>query len=173
MNEILNKLSRFNISTTAHGDTTLLAHLTGTYDILKKWECEEYLCLAGLCHSIYGTESFSQTPATLENREYLQSVIGPEAEKLAYYFGAHKKGPFWHNLDRESDYVLDDRFTNEKVSLSRKEFSDLVTMTLANWLEQRPREDVKYHFIRQKEFIDSKPYLSAAAYQDFLLAYGL
>jgi hypothetical protein len=173
VNEIFNGLERFGVSVTEHGQTTLLSHLKGTYEILTKWNCDQEVCMAGLCHSIYGTESFLKTPATLDNRKYVQDLIGDEAERLTYLFGAHKKESLWKNLDRDKNFNIVDRFLDKEITLSNQELSDLITITLANWLEQRPRSKAEYHFIRQEEFMRSKMHLSKSAFEDFFDAYGL
>nr|BDT27179.1 hypothetical protein BHI3_06450 [Bacteriovorax sp. HI3] len=172
-NDILNGLDRFGISITEHGQITLISHLKGTFEILKKWNCDEEISLAGLCHSIYGTESFLKVSATLDNREYVQNLIGDRAERLAYLFGAHKKESLWENLNRDSNFFIMDRFLDKEVTLSDKELADLITITLANWLEQRPRSKPEHHFIRQAEFIRSKIHLPKSAFEDFCTAYGL
>jgi len=171
--DILSKLGRFGVSTTDHGQTTLRAHLKGTHDVLNTWACPRYVCLAGLCHSIYGTESFSKVPATIDNRDYVQGLIGSDAEQLAYLFGAHVKESLWKNLDRAENYSIADRFTNKEIALSEQELSDLITITLGNWLEQRPRANLKHQSLRQEEFLRSERFLPKAGYQDFLSAYGL
>ena len=67
-----------------HLDTTLFDHLWGTYSILKKQDKPEYLCLAGLFHSIYETEYFKfNTPYT---RNEVKDLIGEQAEILVYEF---------------------------------------------------------------------------------------
>ena len=173
MEDVLKMLERFGISTTVHGQTSLISHLRGTHDLLVKWQCSRDTCLAGLCHSIYGTESFSKTPATLDNREYVRSLIGENAERLAYLFGAHIKESLWKNLDRQSDFSIDDRFSGLSTKISRDDLAALITITLANWLEQRPRASSEFQFIRQNEFLGSKSYLPRLGFQDFLEAYGL
>lgn len=55
----------------------------------------------------------------------------------------------------------------------QQELSELITLTLANWLEQRPRSKSEYQFIRQEEFLRSKKYLLKCAFEDFCNAYGL
>ncbi len=173
INEIILGLERFGVSTIDHGQTSLLSHLRGTYDILKKWDCDEAVSNAGLCHSIYGTESFLKVPATLDNRKFVQVLIGEKSERLAYLFGAHKKESLWQNLDRVSKFSITDRFLDQEITLSNQELSELITITLANWLEQRPRSNPEHQFIRQEEFIKSKTYLSRIAFDDFCKAYEL
>jgi hypothetical protein len=63
--------------------------------------CSEQLCLAGLCHSIYGAESYVQQTVSLENRNFINSWIGEEWEELVYYFGAHMMNHFWINLEKK------------------------------------------------------------------------
>jgi hypothetical protein len=173
LDAILSQLERFGISTTNHSQVTLLSHLRGTYDILKKWQSADYVCLAGLCHSIYGTESFSRAPVTLDNREYVRELIGEQSERLAYLFGAHNKESLWKNLDSDGSIAIEDRFLDSNLPISKQDFSDLVTVTLANWLEQRPRVGSEFLMLRREEFLRSKPYLSTSAYQDFISAYGI
>lgn len=173
MESVLKQLERFGISTTDHGHTSLLSHLKGTFKILEKWNCEKYVCLAGLCHSIYGTESFSKTPAALDNRDFMRNLIGNEAEELTYLFGAHNKESLWKNLEKHSNFTLEDRFLNQSLLISNKNVADLITVTLANWLEQRPRTTLEFLFLRKEEFLRSKPFLNEIAYRDFLKAYGL
>lgn len=173
MKEIFGKLDRFGISTTEHSQSTLLNHLIGTHDILKDWGCPPNICVAGLCHSIYGTESFSKAPATLDNREYVRQLIGNDAESSVYMFGAHRKDSLWNNLDRKHDYSIEDRFTGQSVMILEEELANLITLTLANWLEQRPRASKEYLRIRKEEFLRSKLFLPAKGYQAFLAAYEI
>ena len=170
---ILEKLERFGISTVGHGQSSLVSHLLGTHELLQTWGSSKSLCLAGLCHSIYGTESFSKTPVTLESRDFVRSLIGLDAEKLAYLFGAHQKESLWENLSRSNGFTLFDRFEKTSTGISSAELEALITLTLANWLEQRPRAQPEDRNLRVNEFKQSKRFLSKQAYDSFLTAYGL
>jgi hypothetical protein len=67
-----------------HLDKTLFDHLWGTYSILKQQGKPEYLCLAGLFHSVYETEYFKfGNPYT---RKEVEELIGTQAEHLVYEF---------------------------------------------------------------------------------------
>ena len=171
--KIIEQLESFGVLENTHSHSTLLDHLKGTYNILKNWEVEEALCLAGLCHSIYGTESYKKETVSLDQRSVINKLIGKEAEELVYLFGAHQKENFWDFLDRENSFVIHDRFTYQVVPVSYQQISQLVTLTLANWLEQRPRVDEKYKFIREKEFSLSQRFLPEKAYEQFLIEYDL
>lgn len=173
MHSILDKLDRFGVSSLGHSHAKLVDHLIGTYEITKSWDCPQYLCLAALCHSIYGTESFAKSPATLENRNYMREAIGEEAEQLAYLFGSHVKESLWKNLAGGHSFKITDRFQDQDVEISERNFRDLVTITLANWLEQRPRQESEYLNLRKEEFMRSRTFLPEKAYINFIQAYGL
>ena len=171
--EILGRLQAFGINALTHSGSSLKSHLTGTHAILEKWRQAPYICLAGLCHSVYGTESYSPQTVPLEMRSSLVDIIGEKAESLAYLFGAHEKESLWKNLKRSKNFKIKDRFAGKEVSISREDLSDLVTLTLANWLEQRPRADEKYKFLRKKEFYASKILLPKPAWEEFKKAYEI
>jgi len=170
---ILKKLERFGISKINHTDARLIDHLVGTYEIVKRWGCSEHLCAAALCHSIYGTESFSKNPATLENRKYLKETIGEKAERLTYLFGAHVKESLWTNPVESPTFRIQDRFENGEIEISKDDFGDLVTLTLANWLEQRPRAAIEHRALRTNEFLRNRSFLPEKAFRDFIEAYDL
>src|SRR5437588_6847446 len=67
-----------------HSKTPFLAHLIGVYQDLKEWGGEEHLVLAGLFHSIYGTEAFQGFSIPLGRREEVRELIGERAERLCY-----------------------------------------------------------------------------------------
>ena len=64
---------------------SFMEHLVGTEAVLRGWGCAEYLCRAGLFHSIYGTESFQafSLPLDAPNRAVVRELVGAEAERLA------------------------------------------------------------------------------------------
>lgn len=116
-------------TTVRHGNRTLDAHLVGTHLMLQARGERETVCLAGLFHSIYGTNIF--TTATLKadwpgDRERVQQVIGPEAEELAYLFCTLADRP--SSLLRPRDYV-------KTVGVARH-LRDLQAIELANLIEQ-------------------------------------
>lgn len=71
---------------TPHSGRTLFDHLRGTYGLLKEWGNPEPVCLAGLFHSIYGTNAFTRQSLPAQQRERLQEAIGRDAEELAWAF---------------------------------------------------------------------------------------
>ncbi len=107
---------------------------------------------------------------------------------MAYIFGAHKKKSLWQNFEQsnqslrtesetamnpEVGFVLEDRFCERRFSISKREFSDLLTLTLANWLEQRDRVAPKYRNLAKDKFFLAEPYLPKIAFKAFQAAYGI
>jgi hypothetical protein len=67
-----------------HGNQSLLEHLIGVRDILKKGGAPEYVQDGGLFHSVYGTTYFK--PQMTTDRDAVCCLIGEKAEELAYWF---------------------------------------------------------------------------------------
>ena len=67
-----------------HRNQSLLEHLIGVRDILKKWGASEYVQDGGLFHSVYGTAHFK--PQLTTDRDTVRYLIGEKAEELAYWF---------------------------------------------------------------------------------------
>jgi hypothetical protein len=70
----------------SHSGRTLYEHLAGTYELLREWGNVEPVCLAGLFHSIYGTQHFKRRVWPLTDRATIQELIGPQAELMAFIF---------------------------------------------------------------------------------------
>lgn len=110
-----------------HSKDTFFNHCFNIYKMLKEQSLEENICLAGLFHSIYGTQSF-RSPINIE-RETVKSYIGDYAEKLVYEF-CHMN-PRFHSImsnDKNFDFI---------------EHYHLACIELANLAEQAPRIQIK------------------------------
>jgi hypothetical protein len=118
-----------------HSGRTLLDHLLGTRALLEAWGQREALCLAGLFHSVYGTESFRKTTIPTDLRPRVQALIGDEAEALAWLFGVLENRAFLSDLHPEVPRVRH-RQTGEAIPLTHQQHSDLCQMVAANALEQ-------------------------------------
>lgn len=118
--ELIDEL-RSNTDHVGHLDKTLFDHLWGTYLILKdQMERPEYVCIAGLMHSVYETEYFNfDTPYT---REYVKSLVGEDAENLIYEFCSLKP--------RINCLISKTKDWNPTV------YADLLDIELANMREQ-------------------------------------
>ena len=81
---------------TRHSGRTLFDHLKGVHDLLRDWDNEHHVCLAGLFHSIYGTNTFKHQ--SLNDRAKLIEMIGLKAELLVHYFST-KDRPFFESIE--------------------------------------------------------------------------
>ena len=67
-----------------HGNDYFISHCMGVYTILKQMGSPIEICLAGLYHSVYGTEYF--TPVTHITKQTLIEYIGERSENLVSIF---------------------------------------------------------------------------------------
>jgi len=67
-----------------HSGTTFFNHCLNVFKILKSHGAPKIVCLAGLYHSIYGTEFYEKIE--LNDRSLLKNIIGSEAEDIVYRF---------------------------------------------------------------------------------------
>lgn len=121
-----------------HWETRFLSHLIGVYRDLKDWGAEEHVYLAGLFHSIYGTEMFQGFALPLSERSVIRELIGERAERLAYVNCALTR----ESLDASvagGGPQLWDRFAGAALPVSDAEFTELITLHLCDRLEQVER----------------------------------
>jgi hypothetical protein len=141
----LDHLKEFLVSlgtdSVAHSGSVFMSHLVGVYDYLKSWNCPEHVMVAGLFHSIYGTDSFDSFSLALTCRDELRRVVGQHAERLVYVFSAVTWPSFQSSVMTNNTRHLRDRFTNSALVVTRQEFKDLLWIHLANVLEQEARRD--------------------------------
>lgn len=116
-------------------DYSLLDHLIGTYQTLKEYRASEYLCLAGLFHSVYGTEIFKEITIEMSQRDKIRELIGLEAEELVFSFCTLDR-PFLFESS-----LINNNFSwknNLKISFDKEQAcKDLLSLECANILEQK------------------------------------
>jgi (p)ppGpp synthase/HD superfamily hydrolase len=117
INKVIEFLLDNDVDENAHSGRNLLDHLLGTAELLMEWECDKDLVLAGLCHSIYGTDSYHTVTIDPSRRDEVRALIGEKAEKLAWEFG-NRKNP-------------------RIVSFIENKETDLVVIECANLIEQK------------------------------------
>ena len=84
--QVLALLQRSGAMVTPHTGRVLHDHLLGTYQQLQAWGNSQAVCMAGLFHSIYGTNAFTHQSLLQSQRAELRHAIGQEAEALAWLF---------------------------------------------------------------------------------------
>lgn len=125
--------------TVPHSGSVFSSHLMGVYDLLKGWGCPEHVMLAGLFHSIYGTETFKCFSLDLSQRQEVRRVVGLPAERLVYIFSAATWPSVQISVMTGNEKHLRDRFANAALAVTKQEFGELLWMHLANGLEQEER----------------------------------
>jgi hypothetical protein len=121
---------------------------------------------------VYGTESFKGELIPSDLRPTVQALIGDEAERITWLFGALQKEIFYAKLDQEGDFTLPHRQTGSAMAVTVREYRDLCELTVANWLEQRPGVPEEYKRIRETEFRKMRGFLSERARMAIDQAYG-
>jgi hypothetical protein len=115
-----------------HAGRSLSTHLAATWKILNDWQQPEAICIAGLCHSVYGTDAFDTACLGPEDRARVRNKIGIDAEKISYLFGAMERDTFLANFTSGS---ITDRFTRKSMKTSKDERAAICHILLANELD--------------------------------------
>jgi hypothetical protein len=132
-------LDELGAEDTDHPRGTLSDHLRGTYDVLVGWGCERDVCLAGLYHSVYGTDIFETVTLTPDARDKVLQAIGADAEQLAYLYCALERESLYDNLTTGGPpYGVRSRLDGAELRLGRDDYAGLLAIDLANRLEQVP-----------------------------------
>jgi len=131
----LDLLRELSTDESAHGSRTLFEHLKGTHDLLEKWENPKDVRIAGLFHSIYGTEYYRVESADLADRKHIADVIGTRAEELAFLFCTTDRVGFFGEANKH-DPVLIDRATKKSVPVGTATLGALIEIEVANYVEQ-------------------------------------
>jgi len=147
--ELTDFLMKLGIGQVAHTQKNYLAHLISVHKLMQSALCDEELCLAGLFHSIYGTEKFQGFKLPLSSRSELAEMIGSRAERLAYWNCEMDRASFDALLKQlDEPYPIRNRETGQIMPLTRQEFEDLCAVHLFDWLEQAPRSRFGWDYRR-------------------------
>jgi hypothetical protein len=91
-----------------HSGQSFFDHLYNTFLLLKSYKLPEEICIAGLFHSIYGTEFYN--PNLKINEEEIKNIIGEKANYLVKCFSEsnrlEKILSNYFNLDAVDDLYL-------------------------------------------------------------------
>jgi hypothetical protein len=120
-----------------HSGRTLFEHLKGTHDLLQRQGAPDYVCLAGLFHSIYGTNIFRHNTVPITRRDLVVDLIGLPAERLAFIFcSCERPRAFVEAVKRGHPYyVLNTRYA-DVIQLSEADMRDLLDIEVANLEDQ-------------------------------------
>ena len=104
-----------------HSQNGYVNHCFGVFNILKEIGASDDICLAGLYHSAYGTDSYNHNINI--SRKTLKDIIGNCAEELVFEFCSLKN----------KEYEI----LNRKINSQQDE--DLLVISYANLKEQQKR----------------------------------
>ena len=131
----------------AHAKGTLYEHLLGTYTLLKAWGADETVCRAGLFHSVYGTNVFTTHSIPLTNRTKVAALIGKDAEHLAFLFSRIERPE--RLLETLEHGRVIDTFTKQSELIQKKDVTDIVTIEIANLIEQGGSKELMRLFLEK------------------------
>jgi hypothetical protein len=123
----------------AHLNGDLESHLSGTYALLARWGNPVHVCDAGLYHAVYGTQPMERLGLphkaySPSDRPGIREIIGAEAERLVYTYGACDRDFLYPQLGSPNP-IYRDRFSGRHLELPARMLSELLEITLANELE--------------------------------------
>jgi (p)ppGpp synthase/HD superfamily hydrolase len=108
-----------------HSGKSFFSHLYNTFYILKKMNLDEDTCLAGMYHSIYGTEYF-KIDKQVQKDEVIKT-IGQKANKLVEYFCTENR----------NDFILNGKIEDQ-------DRLSLLYILYANEIEQRGEKNILF-----------------------------
>ena len=130
-------LRQLGVEKVEHYGRSLLQHLDGTYKLLNQWGNSEEVCVAGLFHSVYGTERLDSSKLESIDRSELEKVIGKYSELLVFLFSmANRTLLLTQNILPPFQIVRHD--TSEAITVAPDTLSALLEIGAANLVEQMP-----------------------------------
>ena len=158
-----------------HSSEGLFAHLQATSDLLRRWGNSDDICLAGLCHAVYGTDGFETALLDVSQRDEVKAVIGEAAEAFVYIYASCDR-KFFYPLIGSRPLRFLDRFTQTEFEPAEDMVCACVELLLANdveiaYREKRFLEYTKTHY--SEFFLRSKDFVSDAAFSDYCEVYGI
>lgn len=154
---VINLLDEYCLDQIQHSSCSLRDHLIATCFILEQWQLPLDVCKAGLFHSLYGTETFGGVQ--IKDRGRVKAAIGEVAEQYVYWFCCLERDSLLNNLSDSKEISIKDRFTGEKIFLTREQCSVMFQILAANFLEQGPRCSERYvksysFLLQASDFLD-------------------
>lgn len=155
----------------AHIDGTLERHLLATERLLRRFGSRDAVCLAGLFHAVYGTAGIEGRLVDPLARSAVSDVIGPEAEAIAYLYGACDRDRFHQRIGNDAlQHRFVDRFARCEYPIDARSLRDFCELTLANEIElarrnarfrARHRDELAALFERMRGLVSEPGYRMA------------
>ena len=124
--------------TSAHSGRTLWTHLAGVHRILQVGKFADYVCAAGLFHSVYGTQAFKTVTVDKTRRAEVQQLIGEKSESLVMAFCELPRPKLFETTLQQGTQLLPDWMAQLDTTYDKPQFlADLLALECANLAEQR------------------------------------
>ncbi|MDQ1833644.1 cyclophane-containing peptide 2OG-Fe(II) oxygenase YhhC [Massilia scottii] len=133
--QVLAFLRQQGAATVPHSDGSFLDHLKGVERILDRWGAPLEVRLAGLLHSVYGTEGFATT-ATVEPAQ-VEALVGPAAAQLVALFCGMTPASLVDSVAAHHPALC--KRDGSALGAAQDQLDALLLMYLANMAEQLPR----------------------------------
>ena len=115
---------------------SLLIHCISVSELLLRWGASTSVASAGLFHSCYGRSVTKFNGIDLSERDKIKTLIGAEAEQLAYLSCAMSEESFLKNsFNENAKFSIFDRFLNVSVTISKEVFGQLLVINVANMFD--------------------------------------
>jgi hypothetical protein len=128
-------LLNHSVASAEHSGATLWEHLVGVHRILQVVGSDDYVCNAGLFHSVYGTQSFKTVSVDKSKRNEVQALIGVQAESLVWAFCTLPRPALLESSLKQQSFDWADKL--EGVNDAKQFAQDLIRLECANLLEQK------------------------------------
>mgnify|MGYP003135779776 FL=1 len=102
----INYLLSLGAQNIPHGDKNFFNHCVNVYNILNNSKFEEYVCLAGMFHSIYGNDIFTESKKLNVSRDDIKNIIGEKAESLVFKFNDLPRDKLLQEQDQDIQNIL-------------------------------------------------------------------
>ncbi|HEY2005027.1 MAG TPA: aspartyl/asparaginyl beta-hydroxylase domain-containing protein [Solirubrobacteraceae bacterium] len=126
------------------GERTLLDHLVGVYEVVRRWNQPLVVQHAALIHSVYGTDVYHQQLLAVSRRAEVAEIAGESAERLAYLFCFTPRDPLFAGTYRWARTAGPEPLVAgapDGQPATRAQLDQLVLLHMANLAEQAQSPD--------------------------------
>jgi hypothetical protein len=158
-----------------HSSAGLFAHLEATSDLLRRWGNSDDICLAGLCHAVYGTDGFETALLEISQRDEVKAAIGEAAEAVVYFYASCDR-KFFYPLIGSTPLRFRDRFRQTEFEPAEDMICACLELLLANDVEIAYREGRFLDYTRthySEFFLRSKDFVSSSAFSEYCDVYDV
>ena len=133
-------LKQHGADKTAHSGHTLWQHLEGVHNLLAHWGAARHVRVAGLFHSVYGTQAFKTVTVPQNQRAKVIQLLGQPAETLERWFPKLPRPNLFETSLKTAQFgwpPFDPGITPANQTQPSPKQTALLALECANLLEQR------------------------------------